>query len=108
MTNTVITLIAQAVTTDENGFETRTETTKDVFAEATSVTGREFYNALAAGVQTDVMFRTRTVNYAAQPEIEWRGMRYRVVRAFDRADDWTEITAAVMREVVPDGDDRLP
>lgn len=102
MRNTEITLVAQAVSVDANGFETRTETKKRVFAEALSVTGREFYNALAAGVQTDAMFRTRTANYAGQPELEWRGMRYKVVRAYDRADDWTELTAAVMREVGAD------
>lgn len=97
MTATVVWLIAKVITTDDAGFERTVETARRVFAEQGSVTGREFYSAIAAGIQTDVMFRVRTADFHAEPELVWHGMRYKVIRAYARTDDWTELTAAVMR-----------
>ena len=97
MTATVVWLIAKVIGTDDAGFEHTVESARKVFAEQGSVTGREYYSAIAAGIQTDVMFRVRTADFKAEQELVWKGMRYKVVRAYDRRDDWTELTAAVLR-----------
>ena len=97
MTATVVWLVGKVITTDAQGFEHSVETARKVFADLGSVTGREYYSAIAAGIQTDAMFRVRTVDYKGEPELIRNGTRYRIIRAYARTDDWTELTAAVLR-----------
>lgn len=70
-----------------------TETERTVFCTVRSVTRSEFYNALNAGVQPEVVFVLALAeDYQGERVVRWKGLKYRVVRTYMTADDGIEIT----------------
>ena len=73
--------------------DTVTETAREVFCTVQSVTRNEFYNALNAGVQPEIVFKLALADdYKRERVVRWKGQKYRVVRTYLTADDGIEIT----------------
>lgn len=74
--------------------ETITETVREVMAEVRSVTRSEYYNALNAGVQPEIVFKlTADGDYQDEKFLRYKNKRYRIVRTFLTNDGGIEITA---------------
>ena len=70
-----------------------TETARTVYCTVRSVTRSEFYTALNAGVQPEVVFvLTLAEDYQGERVVRWKGQKYRIVRTYMTADDGIEIT----------------
>ena len=74
--------------------ETITENEREVMAEIRSVTRSEYYNALNAGVQPEIVFKLALdADYQDEHFLRFRGKKYRVVRTYLTNDGGIEITA---------------
>jgi hypothetical protein len=88
---------------NENGYRAKTEYSTTVIAERISVNRTEFYEALKAGMKPTAIYRMhpldliaaqKTVNgvvYEAELATEG-GMRYEIIRAYEKSPDTVEIT----------------
>jgi len=64
-------------------FSTITETTTTVFAEIRSVSRSEFYQAMSAGIEPELVFRlTDYADYGGQKVFTFNGERWRVIRTY--------------------------
>lgn len=74
--------------------EAITETVREVLAEIRSVTRSEYYNALNAGVQPELVFKlTLDADYQDEHFLRYGGKKFRVVRTYLTNDGGIEITA---------------
>jgi SPP1 family predicted phage head-tail adaptor len=74
--------------------ETITESVREVLAEIRSVTRSEYYNALNAGVQPELVFKLALdADYQDERFLRYRGKRYSIVRTYLTNDGGIEITA---------------
>ena len=87
----VITLIAEAMSQDDNGVRRKTETKKDVFCQVDSVSRDEFYAGGRNGLNPEFRFTMFGPDYDGQRVIEFRGQRYGVYRTFQRRTDVLEL-----------------
>ena len=88
----VITLIGEAAA--HGVHESTTETERTVLAEIQSVTRSEYYNALNAGVQPELVFKlTLDADYQDEHFLLFHGKRYRIIRTYLTDDGGIEITA---------------
>ena len=86
--------------------EAITETVREVLAEIRSVTRSEYYNALNAGVQPELVFKlTLDADYQDEHFLRFRGKKWRVVRTYLTDDGGIEITAERSDENGTDTDD---
>lgn len=56
------------------------ETRTNVLAKKNAVGSREFYNAMAVGIQPTAELQIRNRNYNDEEEVEYHGKRYSVIR----------------------------
>ena len=74
--------------------EAITENVREVMAEIRSVTRSEYYNALNAGVQPELVFKlTLDADYQGEHFLRYGGQRFRIVRTYLTDDGGIEITA---------------
>jgi SPP1 family predicted phage head-tail adaptor len=74
--------------------EAITETVREVFAEIRSVTRSEYYTALNAGIQPELVFKlTLDADYQGELFLRYQGKRYMVMRTYLTNDGGIEITA---------------
>jgi SPP1 family predicted phage head-tail adaptor len=74
--------------------EAVTETVRDVLAEIRSVNRAEYYNALNAGIQPELVFKlTAAEDYQDEHFLRHNGKKYRIVRTYLTNDGGIEITA---------------
>ena len=74
--------------------ETITESVRDVLAEVRSVTRSEYYTALNAGVQPELVFKlTLDADYQGEHFLRYGNQKFRVVRTYLTNDGGIEITA---------------
>ena len=74
--------------------EAITETVRDVLAEIRSVTRSEYYNALNAGIQPEIVFKLALdADYQGEHFLRYGGKKYRIVRTYLTNDGGIEITA---------------
>lgn len=74
--------------------EAITENEREVMAEIRSVTRSEYYNALNAGVQPEIVFKLALdADYQDEHFLRFHGKKYRVVRTYLTNDGGIEITA---------------
>lgn len=85
----VLTLVAPALERNDLGdYVPAGEETRDIFGTVRSVTRAEWYAAGREGLRPDLVFVTPLVNYAGEPEADYRGNRYAVYRTyFDGGDE---------------------
>jgi len=74
--------------------EAITESVREVPAEIRSVTRSEYYNALNAGVQPELVFKLALdADYQGEHFLRYGGKRWRIVRTYLTNDGGIEITA---------------
>ena len=89
--------------------ETINESVREVLAEIRSVTRSEYYNALNAGVQPELVFKLALdADYQDEHFLRYGGKRYRIVRTYLTGDGGIEITAERSDENGTDEDDEEP
>ena len=73
--------------------EAATETARTVMCEVRSASRSEYYNALNAGHQPEYVFYLAVSDdYEGERLIDYRGVRYRVIRTYLTDEDGIEIT----------------
>ena len=73
-------LILLTPTQDELGNIVNTETKTEVLAKRNAVGTKEFYSAMAVGLQPTAELQIRRTNYSNETEVEYEGIRYSVIR----------------------------
>ena len=97
----VLRLIKQTTGTDALGDATVTETAREVFAELQSIGQKEFYQAMAVGLQPEVAFRLADyLDFDGERYVEHAGQRLRVLRTYRKGQ---ELELVCYREVNPNG-----
>lgn len=86
-----LTLTTLTHTTNTMGDPVTTETDVIVFADKKSVGQKEFYQASAQGLKPEMAFVVRTCDYSQQALAKWNGKRYKILRTYDRNDEFTEL-----------------
>ncbi|MHB1153562.1 MAG: hypothetical protein ACYCWE_20935 [Eubacteriales bacterium] len=98
---TLITAVPSAQTI--NGIQNATEYTLILLADKLSVGRTEFYEALKVGIQPTCIYKIFSYDFESankisggiiyEPEyIEEDGIRYKIVRTYQKTSDWVEAT----------------
>lgn len=94
----VCNLITVAATKDDEGYETLTETSTQVFCNWTEgVSQNEFYLAHKEGFEASASVEIVSFDYNKQKLVDFHGTRYHVIRAFQRRPDYVVL---ILEEVV--------
>lgn len=88
----VLSLISEAITTDEYGREVKTESKRDVYCRVDSISQSEFYNAANTDLRPDYRFTVFFGDYNGEDLCEFNSVRYSVYRTF-RSGDYMELYA---------------
>lgn len=75
-----LTLIKLTPTKDTNYQIVNTETKTTVLARKNVVGSKEFYNAVAVGIEPTAELQIRALNYNDEEEVEYKGKRYSIIR----------------------------
>ncbi|MEG2639123.1 MAG: phage head closure protein, partial [Clostridiales bacterium] len=62
-----------------------------IYADVSSVKRSEYYAALQAGTQADVVFTIRSFDYRNEKELEFEGDIYNIIRTYEKTKDDIEI-----------------
>lgn len=90
--DSVLDLIAVTQAQDENGVWQSTETVRQIFCRADSVTRREFYDAGRNGLNPAFKFTVFAADYGGEPLVGFGGLRYSVYRTYHvPATDYMEL-----------------
>lgn len=98
----VIDLVDYEKITDEYGDTIETPSYTQIFANKKSVGRSEFYQAMANGLEPELVFEVMSIDYSNQSKIRYKVKEtsdpklYDVIRSFDRG----EITELVVQGVV--------
>ena len=80
-------------TTPKGVHETKTETTREVYCEVTSVGRSEFYAAYNQGLKPEYVLKLADMyEYEDETELMFRSKRYNVIRTFVTQDGGIELT----------------
>lgn len=90
----VVKLRTITTTEDANGFMVPSATTVNVFADKLSVRQSEYYAADAKGKQLDMVLRINADDWGEQEEVEFNGVIYEIVRAYQKGLGRIELTCA--------------
>lgn len=83
MTDVLKLIIAETTTVDEYGDSVIIETARQVFCRLESIKQKEFYQAMAVGLQPEVKFVLADyLDYADEKIVEHEGKRYHVLRTY--------------------------
>lgn len=89
--STPLVLIKKEVTTDSEGYETYTETRREVFCNFSEGVSRgEFYEAYKSGLMLSAQVECYYFDYDGEKTAEINGVRYKILRTFPSSFD-TEI-----------------
>jgi SPP1 family predicted phage head-tail adaptor len=101
MIDDVITLVAETVTgVDSNGNEIVETSTNEVFCRVRNVTRSEFYTAATANLHPEFVFiLSDFTDYSGQKLVEYRGVKYSVIRTYQNTDNLNEIELTVERKI---------
>lgn len=80
--DSVLDLIAVTQTQDDNGVWNATETARQIFCRADSVTRREFYDAGRNGLNPAFKFTVFAADYDGELMVGFNGLRYSVYRTY--------------------------
>ena len=90
----VVSLIAETAAHDEDGYETRTEIEREVYADVSSVKRMEFYEAYKANLRLDIVAKIREIDYNGEKLLEWNSKRYNVIRTYTDMREFIELSCA--------------
>lgn len=86
---------------DENGYTVYTESRRRVSAQWDGIKRSEFYQAAAAGLKPELIFRIYERCYGGERYLEHKGVRYRVLRTYPLTGERIEI---VVTSDLPEGE----
>ena len=86
-----ITLIKDEITIGDCGVPTTLRTRVNVYAQVSSVTGNEFFDAGQNGIRPAYQFIIYDAEYDGQQDVEYNGSIYRVYRTYRRSKDKLEL-----------------
>lgn len=66
-------------------------TTRQVMADRMSVRQSEYYQAQAAGLRAEIMFRVMAVEYQGERWLTHAGQTYSIIRTYERPDERIEL-----------------
>lgn len=93
MYNYELILIGGNYVRDKSGNYVFQETNKtSVLCDLKSVTRSEYYSAAQAGLNPEEVFEINGFEYAKEPEVEFMGERYSVIRTFRTSYETIELT----------------
>ena len=91
LTNSVIIkLISTTLIKDSNGVGIPHEAAREVYADATSVTGNEWFEGGRAGINPEFRFIVFAHDYQGEESLEYNQRRYGVYRTYTDG-DWIEL-----------------
>lgn len=91
----VVDLLVMEEGTNENGFSTLTEASRDqIFANKKGIKGNEFYLAAQNGTKLELMVVVRSSDYQSQSHLEYESKQYEIVRTYDKG-EFTELICQV-------------
>lgn len=105
MVKDVCNLIYESIDRDDDGFETVTEVSTQVYCEKKSVTRTEFYQAQQSGTTPSNIFKMRLEDYEQTLHnvdgipvyadiLEYKQVRYKIQRTFEKG-NFIEVTCYV-------------
>ena len=77
-------LIKITTSKDSIGNMVQSEEVTDVLAKPNVVGTKEFYSAMAVGIKPTAELQIRALNYSGQEEVEYKGIRYAVIRTIPK------------------------
>lgn len=77
-------LIKITTTKDGIGQEIKSESSTEVLCKPSVVGSREFYNAMAVGIRPSAELLIRQSNYDNETEVEYKGIRYSIIRTIPK------------------------
>ena len=89
----VLTLVSVTQTQDDYGIWRATETKRDVFCQANSVTRAEFFEAGRNGLNPEFEFTLFYGDYNDEEICEYQGKRYSIYRTYHARSDIIELYA---------------
>ena len=87
----VITLVSAEWTRNDQGVQTQTETTKDVFCNVSSVTRTEWFEGGRNGLNPAYRFTMFRYDYSDEATVIYNGVRYAVYRTYETQNDQIEL-----------------
>ena len=90
----VIKLITVTQTTNANGFPVNAETERQVFAQVKSVRQNEFYQANQVGLQLQIMFVIRAIEYNNEQYLSYKNKDYKIIRTYQTDSEMIELVCA--------------
>ncbi len=94
MLNDRITLRAEEITVNENGYKAYTYTDTEVWARKKSVVRSEFYTAGANGIELSIAFEVNADEYDGQKAVLYDGKQYNVVRTYQIGQGLVELNCS--------------
>lgn len=88
---TEIKLIKKTYSANAIGDQIATETKRTVFAELSSVSEREFFDAGQNGLKPDRKFTVKTCEYEHEDALEYNSQQYSIYRTYERGDGRVEL-----------------
>lgn len=82
MYNHELTLIGYRTIKDEIGNEVTEPVYTDVLCKVSSIGQKEFYDAAISNLKPEMKFIIHDFEYEGQREVEFKGIRYKVMRTF--------------------------
>lgn len=90
----VIKLITMTTSTNEIGDPIEVLAERQTFAEKKSVRQSEFYQATATGLQPELTFVVWQREYKGEPQLEYEGKTYTIIRTFAPNDKEMELVCS--------------
>ena len=90
----IITLRAEIIGQDADGYPTTTYDDVEVYANKKSVVRAEFYPAFAVGIEAKIAFEVRSEDYDGQKDILHEGKAYEVIRSYQKGEGIVELTCS--------------
>jgi|SRR5690606_7303770 len=90
----VIQLVDLTVGDNEIGDAVTQPTPREVYANQKSVRQSEFYQAMATGLQPELMFEVRSIDYQGEKQLIYNGKTYSIIRTYDRNGEIVELVCS--------------
>ncbi len=85
-------------TSDSDGYDIKSITEREVWADRHSVKRTEFYAAQNVGIKTDIAFTVRIEDYDNETELSYNGTIYDIVRTYETDSENIDLTCADRRK----------
>jgi hypothetical protein len=87
-----LTLIGETIEEDEIGNQRPVETRTTILCSVKSAGRNDFYSGAAAGLRPEYIFTVHAYEYGGERNVEFEGVRYRVIRTYQTGTEEIELT----------------